>query len=318
MNITAEQSFTQVRPQKWPGKLVQFPLTRIFISLVFLAPVVFAYQMLGQGVFDNLEGDSAWLIKSVAAVIGTILLLLSYVAYCRVVERRRAWELSLGSAAGEFGLGGLIGAGLCCVVVLILLLAGSIHITDFSFDGTEFVRQLLVLNFAAAFEEMLFRLIIFRITEEALGSRFAVALQAVLFGLAHIGNPNATLWSSTAIAVEAGLLLAAGYMLTRRLWLVLGLHLFWNFFQSSIFGIPTSGTEAHGVMTSNLTGPEWLSGGAFGIEASVVAVVICLTVAVILFRMASHKGAFILPFWKRQHPPVPDNSQPGDTGPIVA
>ena len=73
-------------------------------------------------------------------------------------------------------------------------------------------------------------------------------MTSVLFGLAHIMNPNATWFSSFAIAVEAGLLLGGAYMLTRSLWLPMGLHAAWNFTQGEIFDVPVSGIDEHGLV----------------------------------------------------------------------
>ena len=92
-------------------------------------------------------------------------------------------------------------------------------------------------------EELLFRGILFRWIEEFGGSWAALAVTSALFGLAHIFNPGATWFSSFAIAVEAGVLLGGAYMLTRNLWLAMGLHAGWNFTQGEIFDVPVSGTR---------------------------------------------------------------------------
>ena len=92
-------------------------------------------------------------------------------------------------------------------------------------------------------EELLFRGILFRWIEEFGGSWAALMVTSVLFGLAHVINPNATWFSSFAIAVEAGVLLGGAYMLTRSLWMPMGLHAAWNFTQGDIFDVPVSGID---------------------------------------------------------------------------
>ena len=89
-------------------------------------------------------------------------------------------------------------------------------------------------------------------------------------------------------------------MLTRRLWMAIGIHAAWNFTQSGIFGVPTSGFPMKGVLVSELSGPEWLSGGAFGAEASVVTLTICTVAGVALLALAHRRGQFIAPFWRRR------------------
>ena len=121
-------------------------------------------------------------------------------------------------------------------------------------------------------EELLFRGILFRWIEEFAGSWAALVVTSALFGLAHILNPGATWFSSFAIAVEAGLLLGAVYMLTRSLWMPIGLHAAWNFAEGPIFGVPVSGSPADGALRASIAGPPILSGGPFGLEGSVIAV----------------------------------------------
>jgi hypothetical protein len=97
--------------------------------------------------------------------------------------------------------------------------------------------------------------------------------------------------------LEAGILLAAAYMLTRRLWLCMGLHFAWNFTQGGIFSAAVSGGASHGLLKATLVGPDWLTGGAFGPEASAVAVVVCTTAGLLLLVAADRKGHVIQPAW---------------------
>ena len=93
-------------------------------------------------------------------------------------------------------------------------------------------------------------------------------------------NPGATIRSSVAIALEAGVLLGAAYAATQRLWLPIGLHAGWNFTEGSLFGMTLSGnTMGVGLLRGSLSGPQILTGGAFGPEASIVAVMVCLVAA---------------------------------------
>jgi hypothetical protein len=122
-------------------------------------------------------------------------------------------------------------------------------------------------------------------------------LTSALFGLAHIFNPNATWFSSFAIAVEAGLLLGAAYMLTRNLWLAMGLHAGWNFTQGEIFDVPVSGIDEHGLVQAQLSGPELLSGGQFGLEASIIGLSIATATGLCLLYLAIRRGRLVRPSW---------------------
>jgi membrane protease YdiL (CAAX protease family) len=221
---------------------------------------------------------------------------LLYVAYVRVVERRPVTELATAGVARELLRGFVIGAALFAVTMAILRLTGVATITRG--DGWHALASGLGSAVAAALvEETLLRAIFFRIVEESVGSVIALLASAALFGFLHAFNPGATLVSTVAIALEAGVLLAAAYMYTRRLWMAIGLHAAWNFTEGGIFGASVSGHDAHGLFISHFSGRPILSGGAFGPEASVVAVAVCLAAGIAL--LVRSRGHFRPPFWAR-------------------
>ena len=83
------------------------------------------------------------------------------------------------------------------------------------------------------------------VTEEYPGSLIALAASSLVFGLRHLGNEDGTLQGALFLSVEAGVLLAAAFILTRRLWLGMGLHMSWNFAQGGIFSDTVSGMTCH-------------------------------------------------------------------------
>jgi uncharacterized protein len=96
-------------------------------------------------------------------------------------------------------------------------------------------------------------------------------------------NPHATIVSSLAIAIEAGVLLAVAYAATGRLWLPIGIHIGWNFTEGRIFGVPVSGFPAvPSLFRGTVSGPDFLTGGTFGLEASLLAVLVCSVAAALL------------------------------------
>jgi len=142
--------------------------------------------------------------------------------------------------------------------------------------------------------------VLFRVTEEGLGTWAALLISALFFGFAHAGNPGATAWSSAAIAIEAGLLFGLLYHVTRSLPVCMGLHAAWNFCQGTVYGIPVSGLKADGWLVSTRTGPDWLSGGVFGAEASVVALTLCLLCSAALLALALRRHTLVAPSWRRR------------------
>jgi len=98
---------------------------------------------------------------------------------------------------------------------------------------------------------------------------WGVVLSSTVFGILHLGNPNAT-WVSAAGIFFAGLFLAYGYLTTRQLWLPIGLHIGWNFFEGVVFGFPVSGLDIYRLIHITVDGPVLWTGGAFGPEAGLV------------------------------------------------
>jgi membrane protease YdiL (CAAX protease family) len=122
-------------------------------------------------------------------------------------------------------------------------------------------------------------------------------LSAVLFGLIHAGNPNATWWAALGLALQAGVLLGAAYLACRSLWLPIGIHWGWNAIQAGVVGGTVSGHTTKSVWTLEPAGPEVLSGGAFGLEGSIVATTLCAALAVVFCVIAVRSGRILPGFW---------------------
>jgi uncharacterized protein len=118
-------------------------------------------------------------------------------------------------------------------------------------------------------EELLSRGYHLQTLESGLNLLWGVVLSSAVFGLLHLGNPNAT-WISAAGIFLAGLFLAFGFVSTRQLWLPIGLHIGWNFFEGVGFGFPVSGLDIYPLSRIIVKGPELWTGGAFGPEAGLV------------------------------------------------
>jgi len=119
-------------------------------------------------------------------------------------------------------------------------------------------------------EELLSRGYHLQTLESGTNLFWAVLLSSSVFGALHIFNPNAT-WISTVGIILAGLFLALPFILTRQLWLSIGLHIGWNFFEGVVFGFPVSGIEnIYPILRHTVTGPELWTGGAFGPEAGLL------------------------------------------------
>jgi len=279
-------------PPTLRNRVLAFPLVRIFVAILFIViPFMVVRTPLDLFVTDKpLRRAGALLLAAV--VLG------SYRAYVRVVEKRVVTELSGRHGVRELGFGLGLGAALFCTTIGILAALGVYQITGN--NGWQIMLAVLPSSIlGGVLEEVLIRGVVFRILEQWLGSWTALAISAVIFGALHLLNPGATLLNAAAIAIEAGVLLAAAYMLTRRLWLCIGTHIAWNFTQGGIFSVAVSGGASKGLLQSRMIGPDWLTGGAFGAEASVVALAVCLAAGIALTIGAAKKGHVVPGFWAR-------------------
>lgn len=111
---------------------------------------------------------------------------------------------------------------------------------------------------------------------------WGVVISSAVFGLLHLGNPNAT-WVSAAGIFFAGLFLAYGYVRTKQLWLSIGLHIGWNFFEGVGFGFPVSGLDIYPLTRITVSGPEIWTGGAFGPEAGLIVLPALVLGAVLIY-----------------------------------
>lgn len=215
---------------------------------------------------------AAWL-KSFVFVISGIAILGLFLLWTRLFERE--WRTDTLSGISRLCGGSVIGALFFCAVAGMLAAIGAYRGSYASPHWVLIVVNLCFYFLVACGEEVLFRGVLFRLIDERFGFWWAMGLSSLMFGFIHIFQPGATIWSSIAIAVEAGLLLGAAYKWTGTLWFPIGIHLAWNFIQGNVFGFSVSGGgKEESILNAAVTGPDIITGGAFGPEASVITAVL--------------------------------------------
>lgn len=271
-------------------------MVRIMVAILFVSIGI----VIGQTILNLLRSGLSIKNTSLANVLAFVTVIpaayVSYWLYVHYVERRSLMELRRLNAAREFVTGSVLGLGLFCLVIAVLWLLGVYRVNGISFAFVLLVGTLLGAFVSAFAQELIFRAVIYRISEEWLGTWWAVILSAILFGLIHLSSAGATIFSVLAITIQAGILLAAAYALTHRLWLALGLHTMWDFANDGIFGVGVAGQlgeSLHGLVQASLTGPQWLTGGSFGVEASVVSLAIMGIAGLLLLWAAYRRGQFV-------------------------
>ena len=272
------------------------PLVKLVIGLVaVIATMMVAGTALAFAVKPLELGPWGEVLNALVLVVVSML---AYAAFVRWVERRPVTDFGRHRAVREWAVGVALGFGAITLTVAVIAALGGYRVTGWN-PPSVLVPVLALAIFSGVFEEIVTRGLVFRMLEEWLGSWTALALSALLFGFLHIMNPNASLLAAVAISIEAGILLGALYMLTRRLWMAIGLHMAWNFTQGGIYGIPVSGLEVEGLLFNTMQGPPLLTGGAFGAEASLPAIVICTSLGLWVLYRAHRKGRFVAASWHR-------------------
>lgn len=282
---------------KWRA-VWEFPLVALMVALLAMAVPGFAF---GWSISQlPLEALPQWLRAPLVVVAAVSLTVVIYkLVVVRLGEEPRD-DLPFDARALDAVRGTAAAAVLMSAIVGVAAILGSYRIVGWG-GSTSFALLFFGAGIQAAIvEEILFRGILFRFLEAFGGSWFALAFSSALFGLGHLMNDNATLFSSVAIAIEAGLMLGGAYMLTRNLWLAIGLHFGWNMVQGFIWDVPVSGNAVDGLVESRISGPELISGGMFGLEASLVALAIATPLGVWFVIRAAREGRLVRPWWVRR------------------
>ncbi|MEE8724450.1 MAG: CPBP family intramembrane glutamic endopeptidase [Bifidobacterium crudilactis] len=285
--------------------VVFLAVTVVSIVIVVVVALITAFFSV-PGVDDLLTSGNAEalvsneLIGTIAIAAELIAVMVAYLVVVVFMERRRMpYELAPARIGGLLRGGA---AGILCMLVSIgiLALVGGYRIISVNTSYSPWLDLLTLGLTAGIAEELMMRGMVLRLLEEWLGSWVAIAISAALFGFMHLGNQDGTLWGATAIAIEAGLLFGAIYIVTRSLWWCIGLHMMWNITQGPVFGSIVSGNgEQQSWLVSRWSGPEILTGGQFGLEASIVPVILLGAVALALLVYAHSRRLIIKPSWRR-------------------
>lgn len=287
-------------PAKQPlwRRIVDFPLVTMVIMFVAIAVPMGVIDALTRKIPEKAMPNIVY--HPLKFLLMAAVLLTIYKFLTRRLGEIRRDDVPLDARAIDGLRGAALAFAMMTLIVAVAWILGSYRVIGWG-GMTTFTRALFIMGLVAALtEELLFRAIVFRFLEEFGGSWFALALSAGLFGAMHFGNPNATVFTSVAIAIEAGILLGGAYMLTGNLWLAMGLHAGWNFTQGFIWDVPVSGFEIDGMVEAQPAGNPLLSGGAFGLEASLIGLVTATAVGIAFVVQAARRGHIMQPWWVRR------------------
>jgi hypothetical protein len=282
-------AFQSTQPPRL-NRALQFALFGTSILWVFAAEALASSAARGLWVRFDLPAE-AMFIKSTLFVF---LLILGFAILQAISGRPLPLREVIGlpnrpTAREEWTIGAALGWGTVVLAVLPIAIFGALRVHFFT-DLRSFllvVTNLLTLLVAALAEEIAFRGYPFRRLITAIGPVTATILMAMLFGLVHILNPNAT-GIGLLITMLAGVVLSLAWLRTHGLWLGWGLHFAWNASMGILFGLPVSGiTDFSTIIQTDAFGRRWITGGRYGPEAAfftVFACLVCIVALVLLTR----------------------------------
>ncbi len=277
-------------------RVFSFGAVRILLAFIFIAPFIAAGNLISIFVLDRFTGNTNLILEAIRAILIVVFVLIAYCYYCRKIEHREAKEISLKYSLQEWGWGFILSLVMLSVIVGILYAGGMYHIKEISVIRVLY-RACYVFIAGAFLQEMIFRVILFNIIEDFIGSWKAIIAIAIIFAMVHLGNANSN-YISAISQFLSDFLLSAVFILTRRIWMVWGVHAGWNFIQDGILGMPNSGIDSFpSLIKPIVTGPGWLTGGKFGIESSLSSVILNVAFAILILNVAYNYKRIVLPKW---------------------
>ena len=192
-------------------------------------------------------------------------------------------SLSFRGKMQMMGIGWAVSAIYFLAIIVCLSLCGYYRIVTVEFDVASQLSWLSLFLLVGVMEEVIFRGILFRLITDKWNIAVGLTTSSLLFGLAHLGNPGATLWAALAIALASGWLFGMAYAYHRTIWVPIGMHWAWNYLEGGVFGCAVSGTPLYYLPLINprISGADILSGGAFGPEASIICVALGIAISIV-------------------------------------
>lgn len=230
--------------------------------------------------------------------IGFLVIFASYVIFVRYYEKRELTELSRDNMRKEIAVGIISSIFLITIVFVTLFIMGYYSITSFNMNFSFFEVFAFILALALI-EELMFRGFLYRLTEESIGTNLAILISALIFGMVHITNDNVNVITIIS-PTFGGLLLSVMYSYRQCLWLPISFHAFWNYSQI-IYGSKVTGDDYGTFAEAKFEGPELFIGKEFGIENSILVLLVVLIPTIILYVDLSRKNLLKLPYWKKSN-----------------
>lgn len=274
---------------------------RILIFIIFFTLIsrILSKSILGLvGDLDKTE-SVYWVFRGIVVVVASSLVVW---LVRKLIDKKTFISLGLkldSLAVKDFFIGLVISGLMIGTIFVVLYLSGLLEIDEISWgDNIIYVLFNIFLWFFGIglavgwSEELGLRGYLLQNMRDGMGLFWAVLISCLLYGLLHMSNPNSTLLSGILIAFF-GYLRIFGWLRTGQLWLSMGMHAGWDFFQGPLLGFTVSGMKTQSIIKQTVSGEEWITGGSFGPEAGIIVLPVLILGLVLMYLWT----------WKRQNTP---------------
>ena len=216
-------------------------------------------------------------------IIEFLSMMLCFWLFVRFIDRKsfESIGLTLKGYENDLRLGLALGAGMIAIGFLILFILGFLSVDGFSFPIISIILYLALFIVVSFHEEIMMRGYVLNNLMQSMNRYVALSISSFIFMSIHLLNPNVNFLSVINLFL-AGIVLGIYYIHKPNLWLPIGMHLTWNFFQGPIFGFEVSGIETKSIIGQSIKGNEIITGGAFGFEGSIIATILIVTMILYL------------------------------------
>ena len=278
--------------------IIHFPLTQIILAIILVNIPTFIFRNIAQSILSVFSINNEFTINLIIFIVRILSVYFMYDLYVKIFEKRKAREIQIGrQALKELILGLLLGFICILAVSSILLIWKKISIISLDWSAP-LDRSFFTHIFYAFLQDIIYFMIIFRISEKWLGSWLAIFIASFIFGFKHMLFPGYTLWSAIAQSIEAGLLFSMLFVLTRRIWAMFGFHLMWNFMQYGILGFPEF-DRIPSLLKVEYGGPDIITGAPVGLEASLITFLLISGLGLYLLYLAIKNNNLIVSYWRK-------------------
>jgi len=270
---------------------------RILIFIVFFILMSRILSNVCLGIVGDLDKKESayWVFRGIVVIVASSLVVWVVRKY---FDKKTFISLGLrldSLAIKDFFVGLVISGLMIGTIFIIFLISGLLEIKEISWSGSgisavfEIILWFFGIGLAVGWsEELAFRGYLLQNMKDGMGLFWAVLISCILYGLLHMSNPNSTLLSGVLIAVF-GFLRIFGWLRTGQLWLSMGMHAGWDFFQGPILGFTVSGMNTESLIKHTTSGPNWITGGSFGPEAGTVVLPVIIFGLILMYLWTSKR-----------------------------